>query len=185
MAGWWCGGRSVCRCRGVRWRGWFRHEHGDGFVFVVRPRATFLPQTMITTELLARRCTRTGSTDGRGGGPGPWPAGCAGRGAVRGGEVVEHQHARFDTDPDPADRRGSTRDQDVSGQGYSACAGHDPLDLDHVAALALGWGTGVDRAVGEEPRASCTVRCERTVLILACRCARDVRKYMYDPNLIE
>src|SRR5262249_54860084 len=35
----------------------------------MRPRAIFCPATMMTPVLLARRCTVTGSADGRGGGP--------------------------------------------------------------------------------------------------------------------
>jgi hypothetical protein len=35
----------------------------------MRPRAIFCPTTMITPVLLARRWTRTGSAEGRGGGP--------------------------------------------------------------------------------------------------------------------
>lgn len=84
------------------------------------PRAIFCPTTMIAPVLLARRWTRTGSADGRGGGPvgrtPRRPLTCPeDKGFLRvrskfaGGQVVEHQGGGLDPDADPAaaeDRRG-------------------------------------------------------------------------------
>ena len=101
---------------------------------------------MITPALDARRCTWTGSTLGRGGGPaGRFPREPAdlleaegvgpGPEQVTAVEVVDHEQVGLDPDPDPLATEDLRGDQDVSAEGDGPAVGDDPFDLDYVAGL--------------------------------------------------
>ena len=96
---------------------------------------------MTTPVFEARRCTRIGSVEGRGGGPAgrtaaqvPGLVGVSGFGPgaqqFAGLEVEEHQRVRLDPDPDLAAGEDLRGQHHVPAQGHRAGAGDDPFDLD-------------------------------------------------------
>jgi len=119
---------------------------------------------MITPVLLARRWTRTGSADGRGGGPaGRTPrrpltcSGVSGVGAgaeqLAAGGVEEHQGVLLDADRDPAAGQDLGGVQLPPGQRDQAGVGYAAVCLGRVAVFGRRQrrGTGRDCSVGDQP----------------------------------
>ena len=142
-----------------------------------RPRLTRCRQTRITPVLAARRCTVTGSLDGRGGGParraprsrstcsrvsglGPGPQ-------QRPGVGVEELQRRTRSGSRPAARRGSQRPAPGAVRAPTS-----PVRLTtrstSIASPCSGPGyrrrARGDRAVGPQPARSATLSWDRTVL---------------------
>jgi hypothetical protein len=98
---------------------------------------------MTTPVFEARRCTRIGSEEGRGGGPvGRTARRCRacsgvsgfGRGAqqLAGVQVEEQQAGALDADSDLASGEDLCGQHQPAGQGHRAGSSDDALDLDHI-----------------------------------------------------